>query len=111
MDKIIDNDDVLELAISNNAEILDVEAVVSFHTILAMQDSMDCFLLLVEVSDDRLCIVLGGGSVDVDVVNFCHFVEELEAVGPDVELELIAFEVEDDVCFFSCEDRVDESLV
>lgn len=81
------------------------------HAVFTMQDPVNSFILLIEEIDDGPGIVLGGGSIDINCVKFGHFLEELQAVRPDVELELVAFDGEGDIGLLIREDGVDQSLV
>lgn len=55
-----------------------------------MEDAVDCSLFLVQVLDDRLGVVLGRGSEDVDLVVLSHIFQKLQTMRPDIEPELIA---------------------
>lgn len=77
-----------------------------------MQKSKDGFLGSVEVVDDGLGIVKSAGSENIDVEVLTHVGKEFEAVGPDVEFELVALVVVSHISFFLLvEDGVDQSLV
>lgn len=111
MNEIVHNHNILEFSVLDDPQILDIESVVSFHTILAMQNTMDRLFLLVQILDNGLSVVHRGGREDVNRVQFVHLLQEFETVGSDIELELIALDCKGYVGFFACEHRVDEGLV
>lgn len=95
----------------DDPEILDEEPILSLHAILSMKKSLDRLLLLVQIGDDRLCVVVGASSEDIDVVVDAHIGQELEAIGTHVELELISFAGELHISFVVGKNRVDEGLI
>lgn len=65
----------------------------SFHAIFAIENSVYCFVLLVQKFDDWLGIIGSGGSENVYRIDLAHFLQELETVGPNIKFELVAFSV------------------
>jgi hypothetical protein len=111
VDEIVHNHNILEFSVLDDPQILDIESVVSFHTILAMQNTMDRLFLLVQILDNGLSVVHRGGRENVNRVQLVHLLQEFEAVGSDIELELIALDCKGYVGFFASEHRVDEGLI
>ena len=112
VNQVVNHDDVLEGPVLDDPEVLDEKAVLSFHAVLSMQKPEDSLLGSVQVVDDGLCVVEGPGCENVDVEVLTHIGKEFEAVGPDVEFELVPLVVVSHISFFLLvEDRVDQSLV
>ena len=83
----------------------------SLHAVLSVKKSLDCLLLLIEIGDDRFCVVMGASSEDIHVVVDAHIGQELETIRTHVELELISFAGKLHISFVVGKDRVDESLI
>ncbi len=72
MGQVINHYDILEFPILDYSQILDEEAILSLHTILPMEESLNCLLLLVQKVDDGFGVIEGAGSEDVDVIVDAH---------------------------------------
>ena len=91
MNKIVDNNDILKLSIFDNSQILDVVPVVSFHAVAAMEKAINEFFVLIQVVDDNRCVVFCASCKYINVVQFGHFLEKLETVGTNIEIETDSF--------------------
>lgn len=67
------------------------------QTVASGEYTLDGLFLHVEELDDRSGVILSGCGEDVDLVVFAHPLQELQAVGPDVELECLLALREHDV--------------
>ena len=112
MTKVVDHDDIFQLTVLDDPEVFDEEAILGLHAVFSMQKSQDCLLGSVEVVNDRFGVVKSASSEDVDVVVLAHSSEEFEAVGSDIESELITFVSMGDVGFLILvKDRVNQRFV
>ena len=76
-----------------------------------MQKSHNSLFFLIKIGDNRLSVVLSASCKHIDRVILTEIGQELETVRSHIELELISFVSEFDICFLVSEDRVDQSLV
>lgn len=111
MGQIIDHDDILEVPILDNPEILDEKAILGLHAILPVEETLDGLFLLVQVCDDGIGVIESACGEDIDVVVIAHAGQKLEAIGPHIELELIALTGKADVGLFIGEDGVDQGFI
>ena len=81
VEEVVDNDHVLEVTVLDDSEILDEEAILGLHAMLPGEYIWDVLVLRIDVIDDGICIVLGGGCEDDDLVGLAHVLEELHQVG------------------------------
>lgn len=95
----------------DDPEILDKKPILSLHAVLPMKKSLDRLLFLVEIGDNRFCVVMGASSEDIHIVVKAHIGQEFEAIGPHVELELISFAGKLHISFVVGKNRVDKSLI
>lgn len=59
------------------------------QAVAAGEYALDGLFLHVEELDDGSGVILSGCGEDVDLVVFAHLLQELQAVGPDIELECV----------------------
>lgn len=111
MNQIINKDHILDCSILNNSKILDKESIVSLHAVLSVQNPMYSFAFLIQVLNYRLSIVWCRGCENVYGIKLRHFLQELQTVGPDVEIKLIPFYWKAYVRFLRVENWVNQGLV
>ena len=104
MHQVVDNYDVVQISVLDDSEILDVESIVGLHAVFPMENAVDGFVLFVQVADDGLGVVDCGGGKDINEEVFTHSIQEFEAVGSDVESEIVAIKFQIHVRFFVIED-------
>ena len=111
MSQIVDNYDIFKFFVRNDSQILNEESIVSLHAIFSMHNSKDGFFFLIKVVNNGLSVILGTCSEHIHVEDFAHGLKELKAVGPDIELELIALVSELDISLLTGEHRVNKRLI
>ena len=100
MNQIIDHNDVLEWSVLNNSKVFDEKAILGLHAIFSVQKSMDSLFWCVQVIDDWLSIVQCSCSEDIDIVMLTHIGQKFEAIGSNIEFELISFMGMSNISFF-----------
>jgi hypothetical protein len=111
MCQIINHNDILKIPILNNPEILNKETVLSLHAILAMQETLNRLLLLIQVGNDRLSVVQSSSCEDIDIIVVTHVRQKLKAIRSNIELEFISLTGKADISFIVGEYRVNERLI
>ena len=88
MQKIVNDNHVFELTVFDDSEILDEEAVLGLHAMLPGEYIADVLVLWIDVIDDSVCIVLGWGSEDDDLVLLAHILEKFHEIWPQLDRDL-----------------------
>ena len=89
MDEVVHHHDVVETSVANDSKVLDSKPVLGFHAVVAMKQPPNKLLFSIEVIDNGLSVVGSGGSKEVDLVVGAEAFEELAAVWPHVEADLL----------------------
>ena len=71
-----------------DAQILDIDSLLSLNARLSVEPVADPEALGVEEVDDDTCIAGVGGSEDYDLENIRHFLQELPDIRPEVDVGL-----------------------
>jgi hypothetical protein len=66
VDKVINDDNVLEVSIGNDAQVFDKEPILGFHAIPSMQQSMDSLAFLVQVGHNWLSVGLSASCEHIN---------------------------------------------
>jgi len=66
VDKVINDDNVLEVSIGNDAQVFDKEPILGFHAIPSMQQSMDSLAFLVQVGHNWLGVGLSASCEHIN---------------------------------------------
>ena len=89
VEQIIDDHHILEIAVLDDPEILDEEPILGLHAVLSGEHVGDVLVLWINVIDDGICIVLGRGREDDDLVDLANIQEELLQVRPEGDEVLV----------------------
>lgn len=87
MHSVVHNDSFTQVHVLHNAQVLDIEPILSLQTVLPVQQASDRVAELVQKPDDGQCVGLGRRSEDVDIVQGPHPAQKYEQVRAQRELD------------------------
>lgn len=111
MDKVVNNDDVLQASILYHSQIFDPEAVTCFQTVASWEYALNCLFLHVKELDYWSRIVFGGSCEYINLEVIIHFFQKFETIRSDVEFDSVFALVDHDIRAFLIKNGMNESLI
>lgn len=81
---VIDEKDVLQVAVLEHSKILDVDALLGLPAMASVKSVGNEFLLWVEMIEHDICVTLMTGCEYDDLAELCQFLQKSDSMWPDV---------------------------
>lgn len=118
VDSVVDDDEVLQVSVADDAKVLDVDALLRSDAVIAVEPVLYQAPVRVQVVKDDISIGLVAGCKDHHLVAFIGLLQAFQSVGPDVDASLNRFPIgESDLDLLIARvpldviDAMDESLI